>query len=63
MQGILRGHPAGRIVVDDGGGGAVEFADEIPCGVEIHEIIIGKFLALDLAGRGQAGGGFSGFGV
>src|SRR5208282_4651080 len=48
---------AARIrVLDDGRGGCVEFGDQLPGGVEIDEVVVGKLLAVKLGGSGNAGG-------
>ena len=42
---------------DDGYAGGVELLREIPAGIEIDEIVEAEFLALQLGGSGDAGGG------
>ena len=35
-------------VLDDGRGGSSKFADELPAGIEIHQIVVGELLAVKL---------------
>jgi len=42
-------HPAGVGVLDDGGGGAGQFADQRPGAVQVQEVVEGEFLPLELA--------------
>ncbi len=56
----LFGGAAGIVVLDDDGGGAIEFGDEAAGGFEVDVIIVGKFFALELFGGGEAGGRLAG---
>ena len=56
-QRILLGAAARIGVLDDGDGGAVELVDQLPGGVEIHQVVVGEFLALQLFGAGDPGPG------
>ncbi len=46
---------------DDDGGRSLrrngELGDELPAGVQVHEIVIGELFALELLGAGDAGMG------
>ncbi len=43
-------------MLDDGGRRLIEFLDQLPGCVQVHQIVVGKFLALNLFGSGDAGG-------
>ena len=54
----LAGRGAARVgVLDDGADGLIEFLREIPGGLQIDDVVVGKLLALQLAGVGDAGAG------
>ena len=48
---------AGVGVLDDDDGGIVEFLREFPAGVEIDEVVVAEFFALELGGSGDAEAG------
>ena len=56
---VLFGRAAGIVVLDDHSRWPPEFHGQIEGRFEVHEIIVGKLFALNLARRGQAFGGGS----
>ena len=52
-QGFCRGAAAGVGVLDDRAGGEIEFADKLPGGVEIDQIVVTELFALELGGVGD----------
>ena len=48
---------AGIGVLDDRDDGLVEFLGEIPRGLQVDDVVVGKFLALELVGIGHADAG------
>lgn len=41
-------------VFDDSGGGFLEVADELPCGVGVNVVVVGHFFAVQDFGAGDA---------
>ena len=41
-------------MLDDGADGFVKFLGEIPCGLQIDDVVVGEFFALELSGVGDA---------
>ena len=56
-DGMAGGGSAGVGVLDDGDGRFVEFFNEGPAGIEVDEIVVAEFFALELAGVGYAQAG------
>ena len=53
-ESLARGGAAGIGVLDDGADWLRKFLREIPGGLQIDDVVVGKFLALELAGVGDA---------
>jgi hypothetical protein len=47
--------PHGLVVLDDGGSRLVEFANQLPGGVQIDVVVVRKFLAVQLLGVAMPG--------
>src|SRR5579863_5999570 len=56
-ESLAGGGAAGVGVLDDGADRLIEFLCEIPGGLQVDDVVVGEFLALELTGVGHAGAG------